>query len=163
MSGEHEHCHCERCAAKALPPGERERRLLELQLRELEWVGTFGFFTHFVAPRVGHPEDSPAQAHTHGLVESMNHPDLQIKFPLSGKTAQGVFHSVVDRIREGQRFEAGKDYDGILTNDYKVRMIEAIEDGRTVLRIILPPKSGALDQDKMEEEIYKAQYEGLDG
>lgn len=152
---------CEFCEAQKLPLAEQEARVAELREQQLKWVEEHGFYAHWVAPRVGHPEDGPHQSHTHGLVESFSHPDLQIKFPLQGATANSIFHTFVNRIKSGEKFYANQDYEGILTGNYKVRLIPAVECGRPVLRIIIPPKSGELDREKMHEAIFEEQYDDL--
>lgn len=101
-----------------------------------------------------------ADIHTHGLVENMNHKDLQIVLPIQAEKAHGVLCTIVKLIKEGKKFEAGKCYSGILQNNLKVRFVEATEHDRTVLRVILPDQNGKLHHNTLETP-FKVQYNGL--
>lgn len=98
--------------------------------------------------------------HTHGLTDSFSHPDLQCVLPMDPKVIHALFCAIVNKIKNGQVFRAGKCYSGIVKN-YKVRFVEAIESDRRVLRMILPDQNGKLHRELMEDAIFKSQYDGI--
>jgi hypothetical protein len=109
--------------------------------KEREGIIQYGFYIHAVKDDCKCPHH--INFHTHGLKEVFGHLDLQICFPLQVEIAYPIFHGMVDEIRAGKIFEAGKKYSSILVN-YNVELIEAIECGRPVLRLLLPNKQGTL-------------------
>lgn len=115
----------------------------------------FGFYIH-VVPKGDDQSPTGFNAHSHGLSESFKHLDIQIVVPLPKKIALGVFHSVVDLIREGARFKVGKRYSNIILN-YDVMFIPAIECNRKVLRMILPDPQGNLLKEDINDK-YALQY-----
>lgn len=114
-----------------------------------------GWFIHFVYSK------ESLNAHTHGLIETFKHPDLQIVLPLGERTCHSVFHTVVDRIKKGDKFEHNQVAQEIIQNNLSVQFVEAQEGGRNVLRIIFPDKNGALDEDKMYQDMFRQQWIGL--
>lgn len=97
--------------------------------------------------------------HTHGLKENYDHPDLQAVAFIDPKIIHGVMCGIVDRIKDGDKFIAGVDYDGVIKN-FKVRFVDAIENNRPVLRLILPDQHGHLDREAMTDD-FDCQYEGI--
>ena len=100
-----------------------------------------------------------ADVHTHGLPESFGHPDLQCVLPINGKLIHSVFITIVNKIKEGKKFESGKCYSGLIKG-FKLRFVESVECSRKVLRVILPDKNGKLHKNLMEED-FRVQYNGL--
>lgn len=98
--------------------------------------------------------------HTHGLVESYGHPDIQCILPINAKVVHEIFCIIVNQIKMGKKFEAGKCYSGLVKGDYKIRFLLANESNRKVLRIIIPDKHGKLHKDLIEEN-FRVQFEGI--
>ena len=119
-------------------------------LKEASKLEKFGWIIHYVL------NEGISDFHTHGLEENFNHIDLQIYFPSAPKTAQGILNVVVDRIKAGEKFESGNEYEDLLIG-YKVLFRCAKESDRTVLRLILPNVDGKYDS----APVYKAQFDGL--
>ncbi len=91
---------------------------------------------------VEHDPDSPNEVnhHTHGLLRTWGHLDLQICFPMSGEVAHDIFSNCVDLIKKGQKFQIGNKYEDILGSGYAAMFILAEERNRPVLRLIIPNK-----------------------
>jgi hypothetical protein len=118
-----------------------------------EMLQKYGWFVHYV------PGDDPLplNAHTHGVKENFNHPDIQIVLPIDTKVLHGVFVSVLDNIRENAvTYEAGKQYDDVLMR-FPVQFKKAIECEREVLRLILPDPNGFFPDHPMCDENYREQ------
>ncbi|GGG18207.1 DUF4262 domain-containing protein [Paenibacillus abyssi] len=122
-----------------------------------EMMEKHGFFIHFVLDdQVG----AGANYHTHGLEQSFGHPDLQCTLPITPEIIQSVFHTIVDRIKAGERFVAEQLYEKVITN-YPVEFKEANEFGRKVLRLLLPDEKGLFPNDPMCNPVYKEQAKGV--
>jgi hypothetical protein len=115
---------------------------------ESECLEKSGFYIHVVEGQ--QDVASNFNAHTHGLMESMGHPDLQILAPLPTESIGGIFHGIIDKIRKGWKVAAGDIDASVLTNGYKVTYCWATESGRRVIRVILPDVKGNLDPKTME-------------
>lgn len=109
-----------------------------LDRKAKEDMAMFGWYAHYV------PDDDQCPGginyHTHGLIESYGHKDLQIVFPLDMNMCHSIATEVVDKIKAGAKFVPDTFYDEILGNGYKVQFIEAKECDRDVLRILIPDK-----------------------
>lgn len=123
--------------------------------REQHWVKTYGFFIHKVIDQ-GMDDPRFVNIHTHGLMESMHHHDLQIVYPIPEQMAYGFFHTLVNKIKEGLVIIPGVRYDFLL-EDYDVAFILTTETDRVVLRLILPDKENQLEHDKMSAK-YRGQH-----
>lgn len=121
-----------------------------LKLTESEKIKKYGFVTHFV---LDSDATSPTghNVHTHGL-EQFGHLDFQIVIPMdtNGRMAHRIFRNLVDRVKNGQKFEPGKCYSDII-NNYDVSFIRTTENGRSILRVILPDQEGNLIKEDMHE------------
>ena len=125
----------------------------EMKEWEKEMMKKHGWFIHFVFD-----DATPfnTNIHTHGLVVTYKHKDVQICAPLSAETAQAILAGLVRRIKAGEKFSAGdKVYE--LIGNYAVTFIEAKEHDREVLRIIFPDQAGVLNRAEMDE-VWVAQY-----
>ncbi len=148
-------CKCARCAAiaagKTPAQADAERR---------DWTRTqmnkYGWICHFVA--TGDEQTSTGfNAHTHGLQENHQHADFQIVIPLPEKVAHAIFITLADRVKAGEKFAAGQKLDEVI-QQMQVKLIDAVECGRAVLRVILPDKAGKLDLGEIADP-YATQYD----
>ncbi len=85
-------------------------------------------------------------AHTHGM-EKYNHVDFQMVLHLSQQEICYVLNSLGDRVRAGERFNAGDMVNGIF-EDCPVRLDMFQECNRTVLRVIIPDGQNRFPEDK---------------
>lgn len=90
-----------------------------------------------------------ANIHTHGLIQ-FGHLDLQVCYPLNAEDAYILMMVAVERIRAGVTFTPGIKYGDMLCG-CDVEFAEAKEDGRVVLRMILPDSTGNLHGDLKEQ------------
>jgi len=139
-----EHCDCAICRM-----GEEKYRQWEQECLEKT-----GWLAHSVVDDVKTPLG--VNFHTHGIKENFNHTDFQIVLPLRPEIAHSFFNLLVEEIKNGKTFEAGKEYDN-LTIGYITRFINAKECGRDVLRMLICNPEGTY-----EGEMYEAQFTMLD-
>jgi hypothetical protein len=118
----------------------------------------YGFYTHFVFDDDHDNSPSGVNLHTHGVTESVGHPDFQITISLDPEIANGIFHNLYDRVKAGDRFGEGVVASNILGGGMKVTFINAVECGRSVLRVILPDPDGNISKSKMQKKWKAAQY-----
>ena len=142
-------CKCAVCDSVA-SGASREEAMQELRKWENDCVEKYGYYVHYVN------SGELIDVHTHGLVETHNHIDLQIVLPIDPKISHSVISSAVSKIEKGETFEDGQIAEGIIKN-FPVKFIEAEESGRKVLRIILPDPEGKIEQDEINEK-YAIQY-----
>jgi hypothetical protein len=123
---------------KARPTPKRS----EQEAREAQWLAEQGWYSHYVFG-VDLTRPHIVDAHTHGLREKFGVPEFQIVLKLPQGMVNELFHVLVDRLKTGARFEAGKDYSDVLSDGFLVRMVAASDSfGVTVLRVILPDSQG---------------------
>jgi hypothetical protein len=113
----------------------------------------YGFYVHFIHDHI------PQDYHTHGLVESFNHLDVQIVLSIPNDIAMYILHSFVALLKKGDRFRDGDIVKGILANDYDIKLWQTVETGRPVLRMLLPDKSGRFPDDSDCSLRFKNQFE----
>jgi hypothetical protein len=96
----------------------------------------------FIVEMVTHDCNCPNHTnyHTHGIFENFKHLDFQICFPLPENLIGYTFHELVNAIKAGKKFEVGIKYPDILRCE--IEFINAIEDLRPVLRLLVPDKYG---------------------
>lgn len=118
----------------------------------------YGFYSHFVLG--GDFDNSPSgvNIHTHGIPESLGHPDFQITVLLDPEIASGIFHNLYKRLKAGRTFEAGDVASNILGGGMKITFIEVMECDRPVLRVILPDPDGNIRRSTMNREWRTAQF-----
>lgn len=149
-------CLCNICRSRA-EGLSREEALAKLVKGHEAALAKYGYYIHYVmdAGPMG------LNAHTHGLVESFGHPDLQIVLPLSTNMVGSLLADAVALIKNGRRFASGEVTGGIVKN-YNVKFLAARENGRDVLRIIIPDAAGNLDYDRLSPD-FTHQYDALLG
>ena len=99
-----------------------------------------GWYTHYV------PNGKWINAHTHGIEEKFEHPDLQVVLALPPNTVSGLFHSAIERIIAGHKLLPDQLHEGIIKG-YPIKTHKSVEGDRSVLRIILPDKQGRFPGD----------------
>lgn len=117
---------------------------------EQEMMQKSGWYIHYLPGDDTCPNS--INIHTHGLQESFGHPDLQICISLPQNTAGGILHDLVARIKKGERLTVDKIYKDI-RQQYDFKFIDAHEDGRPVLRLLIPNPRNAYDG-----KVYQAQF-----
>lgn len=127
----------------------------EILAREKEGIEKYGFFVYCV------PEADPMvyNCHTRGLKEKFNHCDLQIYIKLSPQLMMSIFHNIVDRIKAGEKFKHNDIVPNVIGN-YSVRLVNAKEDDRNILRIIVPDRDGCLMPNEIDK-FHARQYQGV--
>lgn len=136
MSKHNSGCRCLICEGRGAELAEMERQAM---LKE-------GWYAHMV----------PGNYHTHGIEQTLGHPDLQMVLPLDPHLLHSIAHGIVDEIRKGRRFAHG-DIVGQIIKRYNVRFVEAREGDRTVLRVIFPDAEGHLLLNELTG-MYAEQY-----
>ena len=126
-------------------PEQIQKNLEALREWENEKLKTNGWFAHYVFD-----EEGRVNCHTHGLKESLNHPDLQIIFPLDRESGSIIHSNAVKIIKGGVSFTAGVRYNGIVTGR-EVTFAKAHEGEREILRMIIPGEDLVLEKGKMGE------------
>lgn len=136
-----------------------QERVLAVKQAEQNMLKEHGWYVHYIFETDQREYDGMANIHTHGLKENFDHAELQLVMPLEPGTAQLILNSLFQEIKNGKRFEAGVVYENIFT--LPVSFANFTEDGRDVLRILIPDPQGKLpDQDDCEA-MYKRQLEQL--
>ena len=135
-------CECRLCQLKETMSDDEA--ISAFQRQQMEMLAKYGWFAHYVSD----DPDAPmgVNFHTHGMDETFDHPDLQIVFPIDPKIAHSLFWEAINQIKSGKKFRDGDVVDKIVGNGFSVKFVEAQENERTVLRMILPDKYGNLDR-----------------
>ncbi len=127
----------------------RRKRISRWEAQELERVG---YYCHIN----GDYDATPTRfnAHTHGLGVSFGHADLQIVVPLAPVFVVGFFEAVLRQVRGGRHFQHGDRLPiDILDRHREVLFVDAVEDGRPVLRIIMPDREGNLASGDIQDGL----------
>lgn len=119
-------------------------------------LSTHGWYVHYMPSTI---TKELVNIHTHGIYEKFKHEDFQIVIPLPDVLAQKIFSTLIDRIKDGDKFTNNQIVTGIIIG-YSVKLVNAIDEDRIVLRIILPDKYSKLDMISMESP-YHLQYTDL--
>lgn len=136
-----------------------EKRIKEMKRKQNVALEEYGWFAHYVFDNDGEL-DEMANLHTHGVWENFGHRDLQIIIPIQPEVVHGIFANVIAQIKKGRFFQTDKPENNVI-NNYDVHFREFEEQGRKVLRIILPDPSGKFPWDEGCEEPYNRQNEKL--
>lgn len=128
--------------------------LMDKQKSDMEKYGWVVHYVHATAP------GEAFSYHTHGVLESFGHPDLEITLPLEPKMVHPIICDMVEQIKEGRKFEAGNKYDKVLRG-FMVKAIVASDEGRPLIRILLPDPKGRFPGDKKCDSTYEKQLTGI--
>ncbi|MFX1704980.1 DUF4262 domain-containing protein [Chitinophaga sp. CC14] len=101
------------------------------------------------------PSHYPAgiNIHTHGLSTNFNHRDIQICLPIRPELASSILAQMVENIKAGTKYEPGNSYEGVLSGGYKIGIINSVESGRAVLRVIIPDENGTLEDPRYANQL----------
>jgi thiaminase len=102
-------------------------------------IKKYGWYAHYIMDDNNCPANT--NAHTHHVLESFGHKDFQICLNVKPEIFNMIFTSLVDEVKKGAKYESGKKY-GKIIDGYKVEFIDAIESGRSVLRVLIPDENG---------------------
>lgn len=94
--------------------------------------------------------------HTHGMREMYNHPEFQIVLDIDPSAASYLLNGFCQLVKDGRRFKAGDIVSGVGLCD--ISLFEATDNGKKVLRIIIPDTSYRLPDDKDCDFPYNLQY-----
>jgi hypothetical protein len=97
-----------------------------------------------------------ANHHTHGVLESFGHPDLQVTLNIDPKDVHAIVKDMVNDIKKGKKFEDGQRYNEVITN-YPVVIRKFTEGDREVHRVIMPDPSGKFPDEDGCDPAYASQ------
>ncbi|MED2737171.1 DUF4262 domain-containing protein [Bacillus toyonensis] len=117
----------------------------EQELKKKASLEVFGWYTDLAEPIDA--EQGILNMHTVGVEQTYKHKDFQIVIYMPPNVAHMLFTMLVDRVKSGETIEVNKKYDDVL-EDYDVYFVERAENGRNVLRMILPDKEGNFPEDE---------------
>ncbi|WP_182101775.1 DUF4262 domain-containing protein [Niallia taxi] len=121
--------------------------------QQREWMEKYGWVYHYE----NFPgENQVANIHTHGFEENYNHMDFQIVLKYHPDLVQGIFNTLYYHVKRGKVYESGKYYSEVVSG-YDVLMQTFEENGRELLRVILPDENGLFPQSPNCNPIYKLQ------
>ena len=102
-----------------------------------------------------HYPDYICNAHTHGMAK-YSHQDFQLVLYLHPNQMGYVLNNLGLRVQAGERFKAGDLVEGIFDR-CPLRLDEAEESGRKVLRVIIPDDENRFPEDPECEYPYSYQ------
>lgn len=93
--------------------------------------------------------------HTHGM-EKYGHLDFQIVLELSQKMQMYILNTLGLRVQAGEKFKAG-DIVSEICQGYDLKLVEAREAERTVLRVLIPDEAHKFPDDEGCDKLYALQ------
>jgi hypothetical protein len=131
-----------------------EAALATIREHDRQAIERFGWVAHHIV-------DSPVPtAHTHGLRERFDHPDLQVVLPASPETIQRLLAPVAQAVVNGRTFCAGEEATDVF--NVPVRFVARTESGRGVLRVLFPDPNGRWPDDPGVEPGYDLQLADIE-
>lgn len=123
-------------------------RLAAIQRQQEEHMRRYGWYAHHVFDYYQETIYGCAflNAHTHGLTESWQHPELQVVLPLPSETVQAILSNAVALIREGTVLQDGMHVEKVIQG-YPVLVRQVEVDGEVHMRLILPDPAGRFPGD----------------
>lgn len=120
----------------------------------IDLINEYGYLIHYVHDNYS---DNLPSIHTHGFKETYGEYDIEIILPLTMHVAKGIFDRIKFKYESGESIQPYKYYRDIIQN-YSVVFVEAIdENGRNILRLLLPDIHGRMPYDLDVTKMYKAQ------
>jgi len=155
-------CQCAICARVA-GGMTRQAAMRDVMTHMQEQMAKHGWIAHFVTQDPSSP--TGFNAHTHGLAENNQHPDFQIVLPMPPDLAHDLLRIMAERVKEGEKFQADQKVAEVIGGlgkldgrELLVKLIDATEGDRPVLRMVLPDKDGNLDLGQIADP-FAAQYD----
>lgn len=127
----------------------KEDAIREIKQKEQDCIDKFGFYVHIVQ------DQNIFDCHTHGM-NDYDHLDFQIVFPLPSYIAHSLLSILAKRVIGGEKFKNNQIVDGVVSG-FNVKLINAKEGERDVLRIIVPDKDANLEEEDLTGN-FKFQY-----
>lgn len=100
-------------------------------------------------------KDYLCNAHTHGM-EKYNHKDFQLVLHIDPQEISYILNTLGSRVQSGERFKNGDIVSGIFL-DCDIRLVEFVETGRKVLRVIIPDDQNRFPEDPKCEYPFNQQ------
>jgi hypothetical protein len=113
----------------------------------------YGFYIHFVLSE----NTEYVDCHTHGLMKSFHHPELQFVIPIDEKTAASVLNALAEKISAGRTFHDGEYVDQIIDGFPVLLLLQKDQDGTQFFRIIFPDPNGLFPDDEKCMAFYVKQ------
>lgn len=126
-----------------------EEIIKKLQKQEEEMVKKYGYVVHLVA--------EAANYHTHYLMESFGHPELEIRLNIDPQVAAHFLNKLGERVVAGEKFTDKQ----ILKDFFNPGFDGLLVKSSHGLRLIVPDEAGCLDKDEMNS-VFAVQFEMLD-
>lgn len=104
-----------------------------------------------------HFKPNLCNAHTHGLRELYGHPEFQFVLNIGMKTVLPILNHLGLMVKSGRRFKAGDSVSGIILG-YDIRLFEATDNGKKVLRVVVPDQYNRFPDDEDCEAVYNLQH-----
>lgn len=123
---------CSVCAEAAREGISHDEAINRMQLRQAHQIEQIGWVVHAIT-------DEPT-AHTHGLDETYNHPDFEVRLAIGPRERYNLLRTLAEAVKQGQVFRAGGEISTLFLSP--VRFVERQESRRTVLRAIFPDAEG---------------------
>ena len=95
--------------------------------------------------------------HTHGMRELYNHPEFQFVLNLGYNKVLRILNILGLMVQDGRRFRVGESVSNVLVG-YDIRLFEATDNGKKVLRVVIPDQYNRFPDDENCEDVYKLQH-----
>lgn len=109
-----------------------EEAIRRAQIRDAHYLEQIGWVAHVIT-------DTPF-AHTHGLDETYNHPDFEVRLAVGPRERYNLLRTLAEAVKQGQVFRTSDEISTLFLSP--VRFVERQESRRTVLRAIFPDAEG---------------------
>lgn len=123
---------CEACRVARDEGISHDEALQRIGLKDSHMIEYHGYTTHIIT-------DSP-YAHTHGLAESHNHLDIEVRLATSVEDRGRLIGIIVGAVLLGRKFRDGQEVSDLFV--VPVRFVRRRESDRDVLRAVFPDPSG---------------------
>ena len=127
------------------------------------------FVVHYVIDsyefQLGDQMVSYPSIHTHGLMDNLNHPEVEISLPLEEQTAMYIIHTFVDKLKAGIRVEETEIFTWPEYNDTRCYCLPThYLQGQTVCqgyRLIIGDEHNKLPGEAGCNRLYDAQTQAV--
>lgn len=115
--------------------------------QEREMLDKYGWFSHILT--------DDGSAHTHGLPETSDHPDLEVRLPVNPRQRHAWLGIFAQAVKSGRRFHSDETVTDLFS--VPVRVVPRTESGRPVLRVLFPDPQGRFPGDPACDPGYRDQ------